>query len=80
MDAVRCYTLDFFPENILIDILSYLNVRELVRNSRYNIASCHTITVLVTRECNSVSDSVCFVLFFIAYNVFIELIYVMMIM
>ncbi|XP_077053705.1 F-box/LRR-repeat protein 12 isoform X1 [Siphateles boraxobius] len=34
MDAVRCYTLDFFPENILIDILSYLNVRELVRNSR----------------------------------------------
>ncbi|XP_052470988.1 F-box/LRR-repeat protein 12 [Carassius gibelio] len=26
--------LDFFPENVLIDILSYLNVRELVRNSR----------------------------------------------
>lgn len=61
---MRCYTLDYFPENILIDILSYLNVRELVRNSRYNIASCHTITVLVTRECNSVGDSVlfCFVL------------------
>ncbi|XP_048043969.1 F-box/LRR-repeat protein 12-like isoform X1 [Megalobrama amblycephala] len=34
MAAVRCCTLDFFPENILIDILSYLNVRELVRNSR----------------------------------------------
>ncbi|XP_066498413.1 F-box/LRR-repeat protein 12-like [Hoplias malabaricus] len=27
-------TLEFFPENILIEILSYLNVRELVRNSR----------------------------------------------
>uniref|UniRef100_A0A8C1MQI4 F-box domain-containing protein n=1 Tax=Cyprinus carpio TaxID=7962 RepID=A0A8C1MQI4_CYPCA len=26
--------LDCFPENVLIDILSYLNVRELVRNSR----------------------------------------------
>ncbi|KAI4888371.1 hypothetical protein NFI96_010904, partial [Prochilodus magdalenae] len=27
-------TLDCFPENILIEILSYLNVRELVRNGR----------------------------------------------
>ncbi|KAF4092365.1 hypothetical protein AMELA_G00020170 [Ameiurus melas] len=34
MDAVRAYTLDCFPENILIDILSYLNVRELIRNGR----------------------------------------------
>ncbi|KAF4104582.1 hypothetical protein G5714_013913 [Onychostoma macrolepis] len=34
MAAVRCSTLEYFPENVLIDILSYLNVRELVRNSR----------------------------------------------
>ncbi|KAI7807094.1 F-box/LRR-repeat protein 12-like [Triplophysa rosa] len=34
MAAVRCGSLECFPENILIDILSYLNVRELVRNSR----------------------------------------------
>ncbi|XP_073677080.1 F-box/LRR-repeat protein 12-like [Garra rufa] len=32
--AVGCSTLECFPENVLIDILSYLNVRELVRNSR----------------------------------------------
>ncbi|XP_067314236.1 F-box/LRR-repeat protein 12-like [Pseudorasbora parva] len=34
MAAERFCTLDYFPENILIDILSYLNVRELVRSSR----------------------------------------------
>ncbi|KAI2656660.1 F-box/LRR-repeat protein 12 [Labeo rohita] len=34
MAALGCSTLDYFPENVLIDILSYLNVRELVRNSR----------------------------------------------
>ncbi|KAK2891397.1 hypothetical protein Q8A67_014040 [Cirrhinus molitorella] len=34
MAAVGCSTLDCFPENVLIDILSYLNVRELVRSSR----------------------------------------------
>ncbi|TRY83293.1 hypothetical protein DNTS_000578 [Danionella cerebrum] len=34
MAAVECSVLDFFPENIMIDILSYLTPRELVRNSR----------------------------------------------
>ncbi|XP_052010589.1 F-box/LRR-repeat protein 12-like [Xyrauchen texanus] len=34
MATVTCGTLEYFPENILIDILSYLNVRELVRMSR----------------------------------------------
>ncbi|KAK3519566.1 hypothetical protein QTP86_029666 [Hemibagrus guttatus] len=34
MAAVRTYTLDYFPENILIEILSYLPVQELVRNAR----------------------------------------------
>ncbi|XP_056328282.1 F-box/LRR-repeat protein 12-like [Danio aesculapii] len=34
MAAVRSDSLEYFPENILIDILSYLSVQELVRNSR----------------------------------------------
>ncbi|TSK87446.1 F-box/LRR-repeat protein 12 [Bagarius yarrelli] len=34
MAAVSTYTLDYFPENILIEILSYLTVQELVRNAR----------------------------------------------
>lgn len=34
MDDYRVSNLDYFPENILIDILSYLGVRELVRAGR----------------------------------------------
>ncbi|KAF7660996.1 hypothetical protein LDENG_00271230 [Lucifuga dentata] len=34
MDEFRAYNLDYFPENILIDVLSYLSVRELVRAGR----------------------------------------------
>ncbi|KAL4631135.1 F-box/LRR-repeat protein 12 [Arapaima gigas] len=34
MADLRTCSLDYFPENILIDILSYLNVRELVRMGR----------------------------------------------
>ncbi|XP_027027640.1 F-box/LRR-repeat protein 12 [Tachysurus fulvidraco] len=34
MATVTTYTLDYFPENILIEILSYLTVQELVRNAR----------------------------------------------
>ncbi|XP_073778507.1 uncharacterized protein isoform X2 [Danio rerio] len=34
MAAVRSDSLEYFPENILIDILSYLSVQALVRNSR----------------------------------------------
>ncbi|MCJ8739589.1 hypothetical protein PDJAM_G00048900 [Pangasius djambal] len=34
MAGMRTCTLDCFPENILIEILSYLNVRELIRNGR----------------------------------------------
>uniref|UniRef100_A0A3B5KZM1 F-box only protein n=1 Tax=Xiphophorus couchianus TaxID=32473 RepID=A0A3B5KZM1_9TELE len=30
----KCCNLDYFPENILIDVLSYLSVRELVRAGR----------------------------------------------
>lgn len=36
MAAVRSDSLEYFPENILIDILSYLSVQALVRNSRYD--------------------------------------------
>ncbi len=45
MAALICSTLEYFPENVLIDILSYLNVRELVRNSRYGVASRATDTM-----------------------------------
>ncbi|KAM7000060.1 F-box/LRR-repeat protein 12 [Tautogolabrus adspersus] len=34
MDEFKGCNLDFFPENILIDVLSYLSVRELVRAGR----------------------------------------------
>ncbi|KAJ8014704.1 hypothetical protein DPEC_G00018420 [Dallia pectoralis] len=34
MADFRSSTLDYFPENILIDILSYLGVRELIRTGR----------------------------------------------
>ncbi|CDQ73905.1 unnamed protein product [Oncorhynchus mykiss] len=34
MADFRTSTLDYFPENILIDILSYLGVRELIRTGR----------------------------------------------
>ncbi|XP_076143527.1 F-box/LRR-repeat protein 12 [Alosa pseudoharengus] len=34
MADIKTCTLDYFPENILIDILSYLNIRELVRAGR----------------------------------------------
>ena len=34
MEDFRVWNLDYFPENILIDILSYLGVRELVRAGR----------------------------------------------
>ncbi|XP_008293504.1 F-box/LRR-repeat protein 12 [Stegastes partitus] len=34
MDEFRACNLDYFPENILIDVLSYLSVRELVRAGR----------------------------------------------
>lgn len=34
MDDFGTWTLDYFPENILIDILSYLSVREIVRSGR----------------------------------------------
>ncbi|XP_062332714.1 F-box/LRR-repeat protein 12-like isoform X1 [Osmerus eperlanus] len=34
MEDLKTCTLDYFPENILIDILSYLSVRELVRSGR----------------------------------------------
>lgn len=34
MDEFRESNLDYFPENILIDVLSYLSVRELVRAGR----------------------------------------------
>lgn len=34
MAAMRTCTIDFFPENILIEILSYLNVQELIRSAR----------------------------------------------
>ncbi|CDQ70329.1 unnamed protein product [Oncorhynchus mykiss] len=34
MADFRTSTLDYFPENILIDILSYLGVRELIRSGR----------------------------------------------
>lgn len=34
MDEFRAYNLDYFPENILIDVLSYLSVREMVRAGR----------------------------------------------
>ncbi|KAF7698338.1 F-box/LRR-repeat protein 12-like [Silurus meridionalis] len=34
MADMRVCSLDFFPENILIEILSYLNVKELIRNGR----------------------------------------------
>ncbi|XP_013875053.1 F-box/LRR-repeat protein 12 [Austrofundulus limnaeus] len=34
MDEFKACNLDFCPENILIDVLSYLNVRELVRAGR----------------------------------------------
>ncbi|KAM9849707.1 F-box/LRR-repeat protein 12 [Aulostomus maculatus] len=34
MDEFKAYNLDYFPENILIDVLSYLSVRELVRAGR----------------------------------------------
>lgn len=35
MDEFKaCNMLDYFPENILIDVLSYLSVRELVRAGR----------------------------------------------
>lgn len=34
MDEFKAYNLDYFPENILIDVLSYLGVRELVRAGR----------------------------------------------
>lgn len=34
MDEFRGCNLDYFPENILIDVLSYLNVRELIRAGR----------------------------------------------
>ncbi|KAM6952467.1 uncharacterized protein PEZ65_012520 isoform 1-T1 [Lycodopsis pacificus] len=34
MDEFKAWNLDYFPENILIDVLSYLSVRELVRAGR----------------------------------------------
>uniref|UniRef100_A0A3Q3R4X1 F-box domain-containing protein n=1 Tax=Monopterus albus TaxID=43700 RepID=A0A3Q3R4X1_MONAL len=34
MDEFNVCNLDYFPENILIDVLSYLTVRELVRVTR----------------------------------------------
>ncbi|XP_071314522.1 F-box/LRR-repeat protein 12-like [Trachinotus anak] len=34
MEEFKCYNLDYFPENILIDVLSFLSVRELVRAGR----------------------------------------------
>lgn len=34
MDDFKACNLDYFPENILIDVLSYLSVRELVRAGR----------------------------------------------
>ncbi|XP_023151800.1 F-box/LRR-repeat protein 12 [Amphiprion ocellaris] len=34
MDQFKACNLDYFPENILIDVLSYLSVRELVRAGR----------------------------------------------
>uniref|UniRef100_UPI003AAB3AF0 F-box/LRR-repeat protein 12-like n=1 Tax=Centroberyx gerrardi TaxID=166262 RepID=UPI003AAB3AF0 len=34
MDEFKTCNLDYFPENILIDVLSYLSVRELVRAGR----------------------------------------------
>ncbi|KAK7921907.1 hypothetical protein WMY93_008809 [Mugilogobius chulae] len=34
MDVLNGYNLDYFPENLLIDILSFLGVRELVRAGR----------------------------------------------
>ncbi|CAK6964957.1 F-box/LRR-repeat protein 12-like [Scomber scombrus] len=34
MDEFKSCNLDYFPENILIDVLSYLSVRELVRAGR----------------------------------------------
>ncbi|KAM4555189.1 aurora kinase B isoform 1-T1 [Odontesthes bonariensis] len=34
MDEFKACNLDYFPENILIDVLSYLSVRELVRAGR----------------------------------------------
>ncbi|KAG7224818.1 hypothetical protein INR49_013532, partial [Caranx melampygus] len=34
MEEFKCCNLDYFPENILIDILSFLNVRELVKAGR----------------------------------------------
>ncbi|KAL2088277.1 hypothetical protein ACEWY4_015176 [Coilia grayii] len=34
MADIKTCTLDYFPENILIDILSYLNIKELVRAGR----------------------------------------------
>uniref|UniRef100_H3DE61 F-box domain-containing protein n=1 Tax=Tetraodon nigroviridis TaxID=99883 RepID=H3DE61_TETNG len=34
MDEFNVCNLDFFPENILIDVLSFLNVRELIRAGR----------------------------------------------
>ncbi|XP_068181825.1 lysine-specific demethylase 2B-like [Antennarius striatus] len=34
MDEFKVCNLDYFPENILIDVLSYLSVRELVRAGR----------------------------------------------
>ncbi|CAJ1058973.1 F-box/LRR-repeat protein 12-like [Xyrichtys novacula] len=37
MDEFKACNLDYFPENILIDVLSYLSVRELVRAGRV----CH---------------------------------------
>lgn len=39
MDEFKGCDLDYFPENILIDVLSFLSVRELVRAGRYeNVA------------------------------------------
>uniref|UniRef100_A0A3Q3N791 F-box and leucine rich repeat protein 12 n=1 Tax=Mastacembelus armatus TaxID=205130 RepID=A0A3Q3N791_9TELE len=34
MDEFSACNLDYLPENILIDVLSYLSVRELVRAGR----------------------------------------------
>lgn len=34
MDEFKACILDYFPENILIDVLSYLSVREIVRAGR----------------------------------------------
>ncbi|KAK9532878.1 hypothetical protein VZT92_010242 [Zoarces viviparus] len=34
MDEYQAFNLDYFPENILIDVLSYLSIRELIKAGR----------------------------------------------